>query len=114
MHTLLHFSCTLGILDIFKQYEFQVGIFVHDALYNMLPAHFDNYFSYISHNHETRQKLNKDLHTPKYRSGFGQSSIKFAGAKIWNSLPHDIRSISSKSLFKKKFKQFLLDESCVL
>ena len=100
----------LRILDIFKQYEYQVGIFVHDALHNALPPHFNNYFSYVNHSHNTRRKAKRDLNIPKYNSNIGQSSIMFVGAKLWNNLPDVVRDIPARSKFKKDYKHFLLQK----
>ena len=80
----------LGILDIFKQREYQIGIFVHDALNGMLPPHFKDYFPHIKHIHSTRCKFKGDLYVPKYNNNIGQSSIKFVGPKIWNNIPETI------------------------
>ena len=44
------------------------------------------------------------------RTGLGRNSFYMKAAKIWNSLPPDIRKIDSKSLFKKKVKTLLQNE----
>ena len=98
----------LNILDIFKQYEFQIGIFVHDSLHMRLPSHFDHYFSVPMHPFNTRSKAEHYLQTPKYVSRFGQSSIKYAGPKIWNNIPSHIRDIQQRGNFKSEFKKYLL------
>ncbi|XP_077995944.1 uncharacterized protein LOC144449300 [Glandiceps talaboti] len=98
----------LSILDIYKQFDYQIGIFVHDVLHDKLPPHFKDYFSNIEHCHDTRRKLRGDLHVPKYKSNFGQSSVKFTGSQIWNNIPYTIRSHPSRHKFKKDYKEFLL------
>ena len=60
------------------------------------------------HQHFTR---NRDLARPLYhRLTSTQHSFTHNGPKIWNELPYDIRSIDSLRLFKKKLKQFLLNQ----
>ena len=46
---------------------------------------------------------NKDkLHVPHYRTTTAQRSFKYRGTSLWNSLPKEIRDISSLDSFKNK------------
>ena len=40
---------------------------------------------------------------------YGLKSIRYLGAKYWNELPAEIRNSSSKTVFKKKLKTYLIN-----
>ena len=50
-------------------------------------------------NRELRDKTM--LHLPKVNSKIGQTMFEYAGAKYWNSLPINIREITSINIFKQ-------------
>ena len=39
----------LKLLDVFKEYRYKIGVFMHDLLNDNLPHKTDNYFSYTDH-----------------------------------------------------------------
>ena len=48
------------------------------------------------------------LHLPFKRTDHGQNYITYSGIKQWNSIPKNIRCITSTQLFKKSLKMHLL------
>ena len=100
----------LLMLDVYKQRDYQIGIFVHDVINGNVPPYFSNFFSKIGHCYDTRQQKRNDLSIPKYNNNYGQFSTKFTGAKIWNSIPSHIRDTRSRSTFKANFKSHLLSQ----
>ena len=58
-------------------------------------------------NRELRDKTM--LHLPKVNSKMGQTMFEYAGAKDWNSLPINIREITSINIFKQTLFTYLLD-----
>ena len=95
----------LKILDVYKQFKLQVAIFVFDALHDKLPMDFKSY----EHTYSTRSKDKNVLHPPKFRSNLGQTSIKFVGTVVWNSIPEDLKNITSRFKFKRELKNYLLE-----
>ena len=59
-----------------------------------------------SHHYNTRHSVNA-LIIPKGGS-YGMKSFHYIGAKIWNSLPDEIQTTSSKSLFKVRCKKHFM------
>ena len=51
----------LKVLDIFKEYRYVIGIFMHDIIYNHLPHTLYDYFSMPEHRYQTRNKENSCL-----------------------------------------------------
>jgi len=48
-----------------------------------------------------------DLNLPRYRTQKLQKSLEYQGAKIWNSVPNELKKLQFNS-FKIKYKQQLL------
>jgi len=70
--------------------------------------HFFNYNSSV-HGYNTRQSQRGDIFMIQTNSSlYGLKSIRYLGAKSWNELPMEIRKLSSKKLFKKKLKAYLI------
>ena len=59
-----------------------------------------------SHHYNTRHSVNA-LILPKVGS-YGIKSFHYIGAKIWNSLPDEIQTTFSKSLFKVRCKKHFM------
>ena len=59
-----------------------------------------------SHHYNTRHSVNA-LNLPKVGS-YGIKSFRYIGAKIWNSLPHEIQTSFSNSLFKVRYKKHFM------
>ena len=74
------------------------------------PEAFENYFTENNaiHNHQTRQAGN--LHPNKPKTRYGNKSIKYYGANLWNSLSMKARSTDvTLKCFAKKIKESLLE-----
>ena len=62
----------------------------------------------VRHDRATR---NSDMASSSFhRLTLSQHCISFAGPKIWNEIPCYIRNIESLTLFKRKLKQYLVDQ----
>jgi len=73
-----------------------------------LPAIFSNYFTknYIIHSYNT--SIKESLHVYLFASSMGQRSIKYKGSSFWNTLPEEIKSITSTVSFVNKLHTILL------
>ena len=82
----------LGILNLPQQLVYTKGIFMHKVLNNNSPNYLAQLF--ISHqSHYTNSRNN--LYVPRPRFDLFKTSISFAGASLWNSLPQNIKSCIS-------------------
>jgi len=86
-------------------------IFKFHYFNHLLPEIFKDYYSVNSsiHDHSTRSK--SDLHLVTVRSNYGKRCSEFRAGQFWNSLPNNLKKISSCSLFKSSIKHFLLNRS---
>ena len=92
----------LKINDIVKQ---EVITFVHNFFSNSLPPVFDGYFETLAciNNRNTRHGNNL-IKIPKHTTNLAGSFIKIHGARVWNILDHNLKSIKKVKNFRNKFK----------
>ena len=79
------------------------------CIHGIAPTHMVNEIEMVCdrHNHNTRSADSLNVIAPKPNIECFKRSFRFAGAKVWNSLPHDLQNVQSIQSFKKLCKQFL-------
>ena len=86
---------------------------VHKCLHHRMPIYLKDKLVYRStsqvHNRQLRSVDNNDLNLPHCRLSTGQRSFAFRGAKVWNSLPLDLKLTPSLRTFKKNVCELLLN-----
>lgn len=97
------------MLTIYKLNQLQVGCFMYKVYKRSLPQYFIDMFQPNSaiHHYNTRQCNN--YHVPSHRLTVTSNSMRILGVKIWNSICLDIKSIDSFSLFRTRYKLYLID-----
>jgi hypothetical protein len=65
---------------------------------------FDEYFTMISHEKGTRNN-NCMLRLPRMKLEVAKQSFYFGGAKLYNALPLDLRSVQTLEKFRKGLKE---------
>ena len=60
----------------------------------------------ISHNHETRSRVNNKLVIRQYSKSKCQNALIFRGIKFWNTTPDDIKQSANLAKFKKISETF--------
>ena len=100
---------TLALPDL---HTFQVLKIVHKFIYHheKLPYVFSTYFTKNSmwHSYNTRNK--ESLHLEFSRTSLGQRSVKYKGSSLWNTLPEELKYISSTKSFNNKLKELLVNQ----
>ena len=69
----------------------------------------NRFLSYSYHTYETRNNLS--IGTPLFKLQFSKKSIFDHGIKIWNNLSPEVKSITNKSIFKKKIRKKHINET---
>ena len=100
----------LNILDVFKLHRYLIGSFIYGLIHQLSPHTLYDYFEPSHHNYNTRLCSYQNIYPYYARTNSGQFSFSFSGAKIWNSIPVNIRCINTLNEFKRSYKQFLLEE----
>ena len=98
----------LGILNLPQQLTSDKAVFMHNVLNNNSP----NYLAQllISHqSHYTNPRNN--LYVPRPRLDLFKTTIFFAGASIWNSLPQNIKSCISLPCFKRNLHKYMFENN---
>ena len=100
----------LKVEDIFK---LQINKFIFKCLNNTAPINFENWFTKRTeiHNYNTRSSVvdnysTNNLYYSYVRTTYGLKQIKVNGPRIWNSLPNDMRNITSLPVFLRQVKNF--------
>ena len=109
-HVIVELYTKFNTLPIPALHNCQILKLVHKFTHHhdKLPAIFANNFTknYMVHSYNTRIK--DSLHVDSFASYVGQRSIKYKGSTLWNSLPEEIKSITSTVSFVNKLHKILL------
>ena len=94
----------LGILNPPQQLTYNNGVFMNKGLNNNSPNCLAKLFA--SHqSHYTSSRNN--LYVPRPRLDLFKTSISFAGASLWNSVPQKIKSCISLPCFKRNLHRYM-------
>ena len=87
------------------------AVLVHKCLHHRIPIYLKDKFVYRSqvHNRQLRSVDNNDLNLPHCWLSTGQRSFAFREAKVWNSLPLDLKLTPSLRTLKKNVCEVLLN-----
>ena len=99
----------LNILKLDDVFTLQAAIFMFKAKNNMLPPSCSHHVS-LQHS-ESRYNLRKrfDFFRLPYRTNIYERYIAISGPAVWESLPVNVRSTDSISLFIKNVTTFLMN-----
>ena len=101
------------LLKLSEIFELRLLTFVFDSINKTSPSCFHDFFLLSSsvHQYSTRQASQGDLYMFKKNSlQYGLKSIRYHGAKLWNTLPLELRNAPTKIMFKTKLKIYLLNK----
>ena len=80
---------------------------VRKCLDKDICEHFQNYFTLIEHEKETRNK-NCTLRLPSIKKEYARKSFLYMGAKVYNELPLDIHQTEIYKEFVEKLKMHFI------
>ena len=102
----------LGWLNVRQLFSLDHGVFVFKAINGLIPDQFNEMYSKSNtmHSHGTRAATTDCLFIERINLTAGQKSISVSVSKLWNEIPFDIRNSQSLNVFKKKYKEFLMDQ----
>ena len=97
-------------LDVRSIIKLEMGLFMYRAMNQPVPEQISEMFPHLStyHSYETRSVVNGNLYMPTSHLFTGQRSLSYAGSKLWNEIPFEIRNADSLNSFKTNFKAYLL------
>ena len=77
---------------------------------NIAPEYITSMFTRQDeiYSHQTRSEGEGNLFVPGRNINKGQEGLSYAGTKLWNEIPLDIKRVQSIDTFKGKLKKYLL------
>ena len=100
---------TLKVFTINSIYNIELIKFINSVRLGKCPDNFTNCVRNINHGHNTRAAVSDCLQLPRPRTELGKTSVKFQGARAWNSLPISIKSKGQSKSFPKHLKRHILN-----
>ena len=103
---------SLNLLKFWDIIHVEIISFVYQWFHKLTPSCFADYFKPISfvHPYYTHQSNNDNLFLNQVQtSQYGLRSLCFFGAKLWKSLPLDIKQITPFSRFRQNVKNSVID-----
>ena len=100
----------LKILKLYDLFDLKLLTFVYESVNRLSPPHFHNFFTTLSdvHQYDTRQAREGGIFmTQPNTLQYGLRSVRYAGAKSWNSIPFNIKQSPSVTSFRRQLKLFL-------
>ena len=99
-----------GWLSVRNLFKIDMGICMYNILNGQAPEEFKYIFQPVSsmHGYQTRSSQNDNLHLLQLNLKSAQGAISYAGVKIWNDIPSEIRKAEPIVTFKKQFKEHLM------
>ena len=76
------------------------------SLNGLAPVYFQDLFSERNTDYDFRDSFRK-LNLPKQRTDYLKRNFGYSGALLWNSLPENIRAITSIGQFKREINRAL-------
>ena len=99
----------LSILTINDLFKYELLKFVYNSLTKSNPRQFHDYYNFSSSTITTTNVRENKLILPISRTtNYGLKSLRFIGAKTWNSIPLSLRSSTSLKVFTIKIKEYLI------
>lgn len=98
-------------LDVRNILKLDMGIFMYKAMNQLVPGQITRMFTPLStiHSYQTRSVTCGNLFMPKNHLTAEQRAVSYAGSKLWNEIPYEIRNAKSLGSFKTSFKTYLLE-----
>ena len=102
---------SVNVLPILELHDLKILTLIYKCVHhkNLLPEVFHNYVTRTSTVHVHNLRRHFDLFVPRSRSNFGKRSSLFKGCVLWNSIPIEIKSNSSLTMFKKSVFNMLFE-----
>ena len=98
-------------LSFTKRIQYHTYIMMFKALNGQTPTYTSSMFTITAeiHNRNLRSVDNAQLRVPFSRTTSFENSFNVNGAKLWNSLPNELREKADINSFKKAVKSYQLN-----
>ena len=101
----------LKLLTVEKTYMLEMGKFTYKSKNQLLPTAIGNQFEIssanLNHNHFVRNRKRPVRLLCNTKTG--EKSVQFKSSLLWDTLPNDIKTKTSFYIFKKAYKEYLVN-----
>ena len=99
----------LNWLPFTKNFQYHTCLMMYKALNDFAPEYISSQFSNIfeTHSRHLRPVDNELLRVPYSRTCYFENSFTVDGAKQWNNLPVNLRTLPNLNSLKKSLKSYL-------
>ena len=100
----------LNLLEVHDIFKVSILSFVHNCVNGKPIAIFQNYYQTREdiHSHNTRNKTY--LQIPTARTELGRTTSHNIGARLWNTIESDLKSIKNQHSFRRKIQKYFMKE----
>ena len=95
-------------LPVNKRCQYKIMVLIYNALHGQAPAYINDMINWYHPRRPLRSANVPSLTPRKHRTiRFGKRLCDTAAATIWNSLPSELKCVTSVITFKKQLKTYL-------
>ena len=93
-----------------RRVQYHSCVMVYKALNNLAPDYVKDLFKNVSdkHNRNTRSVDKALLHIPRFKTNSFENSFSVSAARLWNTIPLEVRTSSNLETFKRSVKNHLM------
>ena len=104
----------LYVPNVVQTLKIETSKFFYKKQNNLLPSpNIANFFNTrnadVVHGYNLRNRKDK-IQTISFGTSHGKKSIQHRGAVLWNEMPSDVTDSNTLSIFKRKYKDYLLED----
>ena len=101
----------LKSLDVINIIKLDMGIFMYKAMNQPVLGQIGEMCTLSTqYCYQTRSMVNGNIFIPANHLIAEQRSSRYAGSKLWNEIPYEIRNANSLNSFQIKFNAYFLEQ----
>lgn len=100
---------TLEWLSIERRLTYLTMVYIYKMLHNLLPSYFDKFVIFNNQIHQYNTRIRNNLYVNNQTKTFNTKTLTFKGFIHYNSLPENVKSSPSLTLFKRNLLNHLID-----
>ena len=99
----------LNVMSVRQRIFYFTAVETFKCLKGYGPQYFSDFFTVQSdvHDYHTRSTTRKDFYVPRWSTKYGQRSFQYRAAKVWNTLPVEIKQTTVLYTFKSDLKDYV-------
>ena len=97
-----------------KRIDFKLAVLVYRCLHGLAPRYLSNHIQLVADSNRRRLRSSSSMQLAIRRtrlSTVGDRAFPVAGCRLWNSLPSDVASAPTLTVFRNRLKTHLFSRS---